>query len=325
MLYPLTFHPVYKGRIWGGRSLARLYAKDLPLHELIGESWEITDRPEGISTIATGPLAGKSLRWLMENRLEELLGQAPAQNGRFPLLIKLLDANEALSLQVHPPAPIAARLGGEPKTELWYIAEAKPGAEIFVGLKRGVTREEFESLIARGTVTESVHRVCVRSGDAMFLPGGRLHAIGGGIVIFEIQQNSDTTYRLFDWNRLDSSGKPRDLHIPESLASIDFADFEPGLVTGGFSGGPFRRRQLVADSIFSVAEYAWPAASHLRVENSQMLVIAVVSGKLLIEHKDRPVELDAGRFCLVPASVREFVLRAAMPTRFLQTTAGQCD
>ncbi len=200
----------------------------------IGESWEISDRPGDVSVIANGPLAGKDLRWLMEKHAADLLGGAQPQRGRFPLLVKILDAQDKLSLQVHPPPAQAAALGGEPKTEMWYIAQAAPGAELYVGLKRGVTRAEFERKIKAGTVAECFHRVPVQPGDAMFLPSGRVHALGAGLVIFEIQQNSDTTYRVFDWNRLGLDGKPRELHIPQSLASIDFSDCEPSLLPRAF-------------------------------------------------------------------------------------------
>ena len=229
MLYPLMFQPIFKERVWGGRNLERLYQKALPPGVPIGESWEITDRPEAASVIANGPLAGKDLRWLMEHHAKELLGPARSHNGRFPLLIKLLDAEEKLSLQVHPPAHVAARLGGEPKTEMWYIADARAGAELYAGLRRGVTRAEFERRINDGTVADCFHRLPVKPGDVMFLPSGRVHAIGAGLVLFEIQQNSDTTFRVFDWNRPGLDGQPRELHVEQSLQCIDFNDFEPSL------------------------------------------------------------------------------------------------
>ncbi|MGC3956455.1 MAG: class I mannose-6-phosphate isomerase [Verrucomicrobiota bacterium] len=206
--------------------------KKLPATVPIGESWEISDRPGDVSVIANGPLAGKDLHWLVENHRADLLGDAKLEAGRFPLLIKLLDAQEKLSLQVHPPASKAAELKGDPKTEMWFIADAIPNAELYVGLKRGVTRADFERRIGDGTVAECFHRAPVKAGDSMFLPSGRVHAIGAGLVIFEIQQNSDTTYRVFDWNRVGLDGKPRELHVPQSLASIDFNDFEPALVAG---------------------------------------------------------------------------------------------
>ena len=209
-LYPLTFHPIFKERVWGGRNLEQLYQKALPPQKPIGESWEISDRPGDASVIANGPLAGKDLRWLMERHAVELLGREKAGDERFPLLVKILDAQEKLSLQVHPPADKAAELGGEPKTELWYVADATPEAELFAGLKRGVTRTEFERKLADGTVAECFHRLAVEKSDVMFLPSGRVHALGAGSVIFEIQQNSDTTYRVFDWNRAGLDGRPRE-------------------------------------------------------------------------------------------------------------------
>src|SRR5438477_6001839 len=159
MIHPLRFHPIFKERVWGGRRLEELFGKKLPPSVPIGESWEITDRPEGVSVIANGPLAGKTLRWLMENHRDDLLGSASSPANQFPLLIKILDAQDKLSVQVHPPPAVAAKLGGEPKTEMWYIAEAAPGAELFVGLKPGVTREQFERKIQDGTVADCIHSV----------------------------------------------------------------------------------------------------------------------------------------------------------------------
>ena len=255
-LYPLRFQPIFKERVWGGRDLEELYQKTLPPNVPIGESWEITDRPEGVSVVANGPLNGKDLRWLMEHRTGELLGSVRPQAGRFPLLVKILDAQEKLSLQVHPPAAIAPQLGGEPKTEMWYVAHARPGAELYVGLRRGVTRAEFQRKIKDGSVAECFHRLPVQGGDVMFLPSGRVHAIGAGIVIFEIQQNSDTTYRVFDWNRVGLDGKPRDLHVEQSLRCINFDDFEPALIRGAIepgAAGNVEWRTLVNDPLFTVS------------------------------------------------------------------------
>jgi mannose-6-phosphate isomerase len=283
MLYPLIFKPIFKERVWGGRAIERLYGKNLPPGVPIGESWEISDRPGDASVIANGPLAGKDLRWLMEHHERKLLGNAKSANGRFPLLIKILDAQEKLSLQVHPPADKAAELKGEPKTEAWYIADAAPGAELYVGLKRGVTRAEFEHKIKTGAVAECFHRVPVKAGDTMFLPSGRVHAIGAGLVIFEIQQNSDTTYRVFDWNRVGLDGKPRDLHVAESLASIDFGDFEPGLVNDAIAEvGPWKYRNLVRHKLFNVTLNHLQSLTSVRVHLQGFLIIGVVDKKVVV-------------------------------------------
>jgi mannose-6-phosphate isomerase len=323
MLYPLTFHPLFKERVWGGRKLEQLYRKPLPPRVPIGESWEISDRPDAVSVVANGPLAGRDLRWLMEHEEPALMGNAGAASGRFPLLVKLLDARQKLSLQVHPPAKIAARLGGEPKTEMWYIAEADPGAELFVGLRRGSTRAEFEQRLESGTVAECFHRLPVKAGDAMFLPSGRVHAIGAGLVIFEIQQNSDTTYRVFDWNRVGLDGRPRELHLQQSLESIDFSDFEPGLAQAGYvQEGPAKVRSLVADPLFSVRVVKLPDQSHLPLQPNCLQLVAAMEGQLQIRHKVASVQLSPGEFCLVPAALNNVEIEALSDSTLLHVEPG---
>jgi mannose-6-phosphate isomerase len=321
MLYPLTFDPIFKERVWGGRNLERLYQKPLPPSVPVGESWEITDRPEGVSVITNGRLAGKDLRWLVDHHATELLGSASAPGGRFPLLIKLLDAREKLSLQVHPPENVAARLGGEPKTEMWYVADAQPGAELYVGLRRGVTRAEFERKIKEGTVADCFHRVPVKAGDAMFLPSGRVHAIGAGLLIFEIQQNSDTTYRVFDWNRRGLDGKPRELHVEQSLRCINFDDFEPALAAGdpGSSGRDgFQSRILVNDPLFTV-EHVVDRTGHLiDTRPAQAEIFGVLEGCLAVHCGNEHVVLRAGQFCLKPARFERIRLTFRPPVSFLQ-------
>lgn len=327
-LYPLTFQPRFKDRVWGGRNLERLYAKTLPPKVVIGESWEITDRPDDVSVITNGPLAGHDLRWLMQNHRTALLGNAKPQGGTFPLLIKILDAQQKLSLQVHPSANKAAQLGGEPKTEMWFIADAAPGAELYAGLQRGITRTDFERKLANGSVADCFHRIAVKAGDTMFLPSGRVHAIGAGLVIFEIQQNSDTTYRVFDWNRAGLDGKPRELHVAQSLESIDFTDFEPPLVSAKvheLSNASIR--ELVNDPLFVVESWLMHSADAVCWRKQRMQIIGVVSGSLTItsDAEVAPVELAAGQFCLVPAELRTTKLVAQPGSRFLRVTCGSIE
>ncbi|MGA2175801.1 MAG: type I phosphomannose isomerase catalytic subunit [Verrucomicrobiota bacterium] len=301
-LYPLTFQPIFKERIWGGRNLETLYGKRLPPGLPVGESWEISDRPGDESVIARGPLQGKTLHWLMEQCPVELLGPRQPMPPRFPLLIKIIDAQATLSLQVHPPASVAASLGGEPKTEMWYVAHAGPAAELFVGLKKGVSRAEFERKLASQSVAECIHRIPVKRGDAMFLPSGRVHALGAETVIFEIQQNSDTTYRVFDWNRVDRAGKPRQLHVPQSLASIDFGDFEPPLLPDAFAPAhPGLIRPLVKNKLFEVNLRQLSGGDQLRVADGRMQIIGVLEGAVRMEGAGECLELAAGQFCLIPA------------------------
>lgn len=324
MLYPLVFQPRFKERVWGGRELETLYGKKLPAGKPIGESWEISDRPGDESVVANGPLAGKTLRELMEKYPREILGNAkPAAGNRFPILCKILDAREKLSLQVHPPANKAVELKGEPKTEMWYIADAAPGAELYVGLKRGMTRAEFEKRIADGTVAECFHRVPVRAGDTMFLPSGRVHAIGAGLVIFEIQQNSDTTYRVFDWHRVGLDGKPRELHVAQSLASIDFADFEPPLAASKFSGDEkFKSRPLVRHDLFHAEIAELKSNAQVDLKTNKLQILAVVRGEIEVQNGTGKVDLLSGQFCLIPAALNSAGVKAKVEAALLRVEAN---
>ncbi len=323
MLYPFVFKPIFKDRIWGGRELERLYAKIIPAGR-IGEAWEISDRPGDASVIANGALAGKDLRWLMENHAAEILGGAKsAAEGRFPLLCKILDAREKLSLQVHPPASKAAELKGEPKTEMWFIADAAPGASLYVGLKRGVKGAEFEQKISDGSVAECFHKIPVKAGDTMFLPSGRVHAIGDGLVIFEIQQNSDTTYRVFDWNRLGLDGKPREMHVAQSLASIEFNDFEPKLVETTFvAHGKVLKRSLVNDPLFTVEAWKLASGADGLLQPKKLQIVAVTSGAVEIRSGATSVKLSAGDFSLIPASLERTEVVAMSDAALLRVEAN---
>ena len=224
---PIIFSPVYKEKVWGGRNLHSLFGRELPNGANYGESWELVDREREQVVIRNGPAAGRTLHDLWIHQQTSVFGSATHPSPRFPLLAKILDARNDLSIQVHPPAHLAPSLNGEPKTEMWYIAHAEPGAKLYVGLKRGVNRAEFESGIAGGMTETQVHAIEPRQDEFIFIPSGRLHAIGAGLIIYEFQQNSDTTYRVFDWNRPGTDGKPRNLHVEESLQCIDFQDVEP--------------------------------------------------------------------------------------------------
>ncbi len=318
-LYPLTFEPIFKERIWGGRNLERLYRKPLPPGLRIGESWEISDRPGDQSVIANGPLRGKTLHWLMEQCPGALLGPRRPMPPRFPLLVKIIDAQDTLSLQVHPPAGLAAQWGGEPKTEMWYVARAGPAAELFVGLKNGVTRAVFEQKRIAQTIAECFHRIHVKPGDAMFLPSGRVHALGAETVIFEIQQNSDTTYRVFDWNRVDRDGNARELHVAQSLASIDFNDFEPELLPQTtVAAAPGTIRPLVKNELFEAAIRKLQGGEAFDLTDGRMKIIGMIEGVLRIGTAEEMVTLQCGQFCLVPAQGAQATARAENAASFLQ-------
>jgi mannose-6-phosphate isomerase len=221
------FKPICQERIWGGRNINSLFGRALPEGKKIGESWEIVDRPEACSEIESGPglKSGtrQTLHTLWQEKRIEVFGTKAPDLARFPILIKILDCQDNLSVQVHP----QPGQGGEPKTEMWYFLESSPEAKIYAGLKKGVTREKFEKAIGTPDLAGLLYHLKPQQSDAMFLPSGRIHAIGAGNVILEIQQNSDTTYRVDDWGRVDDQGRPRALHREEALASIRFNDFEP--------------------------------------------------------------------------------------------------
>jgi mannose-6-phosphate isomerase len=285
---PLTFEPIFMERVWGGRKLAELFGKKLPANARIGESWEIVDRPEAQSVVRDGPLRGKTLHELWMQDRQSIFGNVP-DAPRFPLLLKLLDAREKLSLQVHPPEKVAAKLGGEAKTEFWYVAAADPGAELFVGLREAMTRVQFEEALNSATVAQCLDKIRVKTGDAMFLPAGRLHAVGEGNLLVEIQQNSDTTYRVFDWNRVDDRGGPRQLHVDQALQSIDFNDVRPQLVeTEG--------ELLLHHDLFEIQK--WNLDSRREVAPSgQFAIVCCLTGKL----RCAEVHLGPGEFFLMPA------------------------
>lgn len=276
-------------RVWGGRSLEKSYHRDLPDDQPYGESWEISDRENEQSIVQSGPYADKSLHDLWTQRRAELFGE-DLEGERFPLLIKILDARDELSIQVHPPASIAPTLGGEPKTEMWYIADCQPGAKLYLGLRKGSTRDDFEKALQNGTVEEMVHAVEPSPNESIFIPSGRLHAIGAGFLIFEIQQNSDTTYRVFDWNRMGLDGKPRDLHIEESLASIDFDDFEPAMDEPNGN-------TLASCDHFVVDRCEIPAGGLITSADDRFSIIAVISGTLV---SSKGSTFQGGDFFILP-------------------------
>lgn len=216
----LQFKPIYQERVWGGRGLESHLGRKLPAGSPIGESWELVDRPEAQSVVVSGPWAGRPLRQLLEMHPAEIMGLGWPKERPFPILVKWLDCRDRLSVQVHPPADVARRLGGEPKTENWYFGKTDAGAAVYAGLRSGVTPEILERSITAGAVDQCLDRLAVADGDSLLIRSGTMHAIDAGNMILEIQQNSDTTYRVYDWGRLGLDGKPRTLHVRESLECV---------------------------------------------------------------------------------------------------------
>jgi mannose-6-phosphate isomerase len=295
---PLTFEPILRERMWGGRRLESEFHKKLPPQKRIGESWEIVDRTEAQSVVANGPLRGSTLHELWTRHREEIFGEVP-DSPRFPLLIKIIDAQKKLSLQVHPAEDAARRSGGEPKSEFWYVAGAEQ-TELFLGFSKPITREKFEEAVRDGTVLDYIHKIAVHAGDAVFLPAGRVHAAGAGNLLIEIQQNSDTTYRIFDWNRIDpANGKERELHVERAIQCVDFEDVQPKLIEA-------RGELLVSHSMFEVRK--WNLHEHRDVAPpGQFAIVCCLTGNLSCAN----VELAAGEIFLVPAHLQNRRLKPA--------------
>jgi mannose-6-phosphate isomerase len=311
--YPLKLVPVFKPRIWGGRRLAEVFGKELPPGQKIGESWEIADLPEGQSRIANGVFAGQTLGEVVRRHMEEITGARDFPR-QFPLLIKFLDAQEVLSVQVHPDAKTCRRMGkGDPKTECWYIIRAEPGAVIYKGFQQGVTREQFARAIAEGTAADLLAAVAVQPGECHFIPAGTVHSLGAGLLIAEVQTPSDTTYRVFDWNRVDESGRPRPLHIAEALESIHF-DVTPDKLPVTAVG------RLVDCEYFRVDKGHQTHRGELLLGRGCLRVlIFLTGGGTILPGKTEPVPFQAGDCLLIPATF-EGAARFTQDTEYLTVT-----
>jgi mannose-6-phosphate isomerase len=294
---PLTFRPIFMERIWGARRIETEFGKKLPPNVKIGESWEIVDRPEAQSIVANGPLKGKTLHDLWTQDRQSIFGNV-AEAARFPMLIKLLDARERLSLQVHPPEKVASILGDEPKTEFWYVAAADSGAELFLGFREPITGDQFEKALREGTAAHHVHKLAVNTGDSVFLPAGRIHAVGPGNLLIEVQQNSDTTYRVFDWNRVvPATGKPRELHVEQALQCINFDDVAPKLIEP-------EGELLLRHELFEIQK--WNLAQPREIAPlGQFAIVCCLTGRLRCADTD----LSPGEFFLVPARLQNRQLK----------------
>ncbi|MFP3938137.1 MAG: type I phosphomannose isomerase catalytic subunit [Phycisphaerae bacterium] len=309
-VYPCKFEPLYKPKIWGGRNLARLFGRELPGEEPIGESWELADIDEGTTTVANGPEAGTTLTELTRKWSDELLGGASlSEAGRFPLLLKLLDAEDTLSLQVHPDADAVRRLGGALKTECWYVVESG-GGFIYKGVREGVTAEQFRQAVESNTVDQVVRRVDVSAGDFHYLPAGTVHALGAGVVVAEVQTPSDTTFRVSDW------GRGREIHVEESLQCIHF---EPTEDTAPGAAG----ETLLETEYFTVARRGDAAGAARALPERRCAAIMLLTGEVKIRCQsgpDRLVTLKAGDTALVPAGVQGGDVVVERSARWLEIT-----
>ena len=312
-LYPIKFHPVYVERIWGGNLISEHLSRTLPEHDApIGESWEISDRPGAESVVANGVLAGATLPELIKYYGRGLMGDACRDISRFPLLVKLIDAGERLSLQVHPDDNVCRELGNgaEPKTEMWYVISAQSGAKILAGLSEKATRHHLRELISSPDVERLLQIYPSQAGDAYYIPSGTLHAIGAGNLILEIQQNSDTTYRISDWGRVDAQGKSRELHVEQGIKAVNFMNRKSPRIAGA-SDKVKRNRKY---DIVTVCPYFNVSDLHLvetRMDDTKMrsfhLLSAVNSSfTVFCQNGADPVCVERGETVMIPAAVGSY-------------------
>ena len=320
-LYPLKFRPVYQPRVWGGEQLNEVLRRDVPEASPIGESWEIADRDDVNSVVAEGPLAGAAVGELVKHYGVALLGSKGRGMTRFPLLVKLIDAGERLSLQVHPDAGSCARIGGgaEPKTEMWYIISAKRGAQIFAGLKPRATRLKLTELLGSGDAEELESQLQVYESlprDAYYIQAGTVHAIGAGNLLLEIQQNSDTTYRLSDWGRLGLDGKPRELHVAQGMASIDFTNRMSPRIAGSVNQTRHNRKfdVITLCPFFRVSDLRLTSSWRDCTLNdaSFHLLTAIDAPVSILGRNGGEVKIEPGESALLPANFGDYALEPHM-------------
>jgi mannose-6-phosphate isomerase len=304
-LYPLRFEPIYQYRLWGGRQLAGLVGAPLP-NGPVGEAWVLSDRDDYDSKVANGAFTGQAISQLMVQQQEPMMGKLTGRFQRFPLLLKFLDVREMLSVQVHPGySPNVPPAAGESaKTEAWIVVKAGKESRVYAGLKPEVTSESLRQSITKGTLADKLAIFTPKCGDGIFIPAGTVHALGDGIMVFEIQQNSDTTFRLYDWGHIDTkTGKPRPLQVDQALASVNFGRSAAGLVkpvleTSSpaerelyFDCNAFRLWRLRGESPFAVGAAGLPR------------VLVCIEGAGTIEHHGATYAIERGEVWLLPAIV----------------------
>lgn len=317
-LYPLTFAPIFKEYPWGGRALGARLGRAIP-DGIVAESWEIAAHANGATQVDAGPLAGRTLLEVLGEWGEALVGRRSADElaqGRFPLLIKLLDANRWLSVQVHPNDAYAlAHAGDLGKTEMWVILAAEPGAEVIYGFRAGVDRTAFARAVEAGESERWLHRMPVQAGDVVFVPAGAIHALGPGLIVAEIQQNSDTTYRIYDW------GRPRPLHIDRALEVLDFGLVEPGPVQPRPVAGAAVATEVIGECAYFRTERLHLARGERYsgvCDGATFEIWGVMTGVADLHWRGEPVRRAAVSWVLLPAALGEFAVEATQDSVLLR-------
>lgn len=321
MKYPLKFEPLLKVRPWGGETLSDIY--NYSGTDPIGESWEIADHDEDKSIVSNGALKGKTLHQLFTENPSELAGNAIDRNSpdKFPLMLKLLDSKSALSVQVHPDDKYAdtKKKGELGKTEAWYILEADKDACIYYGLKDNLSRTDFEQAIKDGVTDKCMNKIYVSGGEVFYIPSGTVHALGPGVRMAEIQQNSDTTFRIFDWNRVGLDGKARELHIEDSLAVTDYNS----KLRGKAEPAVIEQENALRESFITCEKFAFEKISNIQknttldTEHKSFHIITVVEGNISVECSEGEELLNKWQTCLIPSCCGKYEVTADENSSFL--------
>ena len=318
-LYPLLFDPIYKDYIWGGNQIIKTFQRLQPLGRY-AESWEVSDRSDGMSLVSNGPLKGKSLHFLVKNFGKEIFGSSKLYEN-FPLLIKLIDANENLSIQVHPNDETAKLYGGQAKTEAWYILKSDPNAVIYAGLTKQFDKKEIENALPTKKIVSMMQKIPTQSGETIFIPGGRLHAIGKGNLLLEVQQNSNTTYRVYDWDRIDKKTGPRPLHFKEASKVLLWDDTKSPVMkpTTLISNEKHKVTQLIATPFFHMQRSdVFDKEFFLKKENSWEILF-LIEGEAVFYHGKEIFHWQKGSSCLIPASCSDLKIEVkAHPFSFIK-------
>lgn len=318
-LYPLKFEPIYQYRLWGGRRLAHLLSKPLPKDEPVGEAWLLSDRKDHASKVVDGPLKGKTITELMQKCPVELMGENNAHFKRFPLLLKFLDCHEVLSVQVHPSDDQTAYIpeGDTGKTEAWVVLETADDSIIYSGLKKGTTKKDLMEAIKTNSVSKKLHRFIPKIDDAVFIHSGTVHTLGGAVV-FEVQENSDVTFRLYDWDRKDpKTGKPRELQVEKAMACIDYNQVEIGPII------PVKSTEVKnAELLFDNEHFKlWRIESDAQVDvgfKDEAVILVCIHGNGIMNFDKMDYTISKGEVMLLPATVGQLELRPNSEITVLQ-------
>jgi len=328
-LYPLRFEPIYQYRLWGGRRLADLLTAPLPGDGPIGEAWVLSDREDHPSRVANGPLKGRTIGELLDQSPGQMLGKLARRFRRFPLLLKFLDAREMLSVQVHPSDAHRDLLpaGETGKTEAWVVLEAGTESRIYAGLNPGTTAEDLRQALGNGTVADHLACFTPKPGDGVFLPAGTVHTLGGGVVVFEVQQNSDVTFRLYDWGHVDANtGQPRALQVDQALACIDFAERAAGPVVPVVEANtPVERERLFQCGHFGLWRLSGQSPFTVGAADVPRVLVSI-EGAGQIEHNGAIYAVGKGDVWLLPAVVGACAFRPRGAVNLLEIAlpvAGQ--